>query len=174
MLDKTEVVSSLKERSFYLKDLIVLVNFAGSKLEESSTSAFSKVESSSASNDMLGSLGSRMIGAADSNGSNSSNSTKDSELVDSGVDDELEQPDEEAVFSDPEEDDDGDVAPGKPNGAGGKEKDYEFKPIEKEGVDENEERDSSEDITELEELENLGDELKELLIKFSQERYASY
>lgn len=141
---------------------------SGSKLEESSTSAFSKVESSSASNDMLGSLGSRMIGAADSNGSNSS-STKDSELVDSGVDDELEQPDEEAVFSDPEEDDDGDVAPGKPNGAGGKEKDYEFKPIEKEGVDENEERDSSEDITELEELENLGDELKELLIKFSQE-----
>ena len=174
MLDKTEVVSSLKERSFYLKDLIVLVNFAGSKLEESSTSAFSKVESSSSSNDMLGSLGSRMIGAADSNGSNSSSSTKDSELVDSGVDDELEQPDEEAVFSDPEEDDDDDVAPGKPNGAGGKEKDYEFKPIEKEGVDENEERDSSEDITELEELENLGDELKELLIKFSQERYASY
>ena len=172
MLDKTEVVSCYLERSFYLKDLIVMVNFAGSKLEESSTSAFSKVESSSASNDMLGSLGSRMIGAADSNGGNSS--TKDSELVDSGVDDELEQPDEEAVFSDPEEDDDGDVAPGKPNGAGGKEKDYEFKPIEKEGVDENEERDSSEDITELEELETLGDELKELLIKFSQERYASY
>ena len=98
-------------------------------------------------------------------------STKDTELVDSGVDEELEPPDEEAVFSDPEEDEDGDIAPGKPN-SGGKEKDYEFKPIEKEGMDENEERDSNEDITELEELENLGDELKELLIKFSQERCA--
>lgn len=102
-----------------------------------------------------------------------SSSTKDSELVDSGVDEELEPPDEEAVFSDPDEDDDnGDIGPGKPDSSGGKEKDYEFKPIEKE--DEQEERDSNEDITELEELEHLGDELKELLIKFSQERYVTH
>lgn len=99
-----------------------------------------------------------------------SSSTKDTELVDSGVDEELEPPDEEAVFSDPDEDYDGDIVPGKPD-SGGKEKDYEFKPIEKEGMEEQEEQDSNEDITELEELDNLGEEFKELLIKFSQERY---
>ncbi|KAL9987150.1 hypothetical protein ACROYT_G001407 [Oculina patagonica] len=132
---------------------------SGSKLEESSTSAFSKVESSSAStsSDMLGSLGSRMMEA------DTSSSTKDSELGDSGVDEEMEPPDEEAVFSD--EEDEGDI--GKPDSSKGK--DYEFKPIEKEGMDDNEEGDSNDDITELEELENLGDELKELVIKFSQE-----
>jgi len=140
---------------------------SGSKLEESSTSAFSKVESSSttsssSSSDMIGSLGSRMMEA------DTTSSTKDTELVDSGVDEELEPPDEEAVFSDPDEDDDGDIAPGKPD-VTAKEKDYEFKPIEKEGIDQHEEQDSNEDISELEELENLGDEFKELLIKFSQE-----
>ena len=101
-----------------------------------------------------------------------SSSSKDSDLVDSGVDEELEPPDEEAVFSDPDEEEDGDMTPGKADNS--KEKDYEFKPIEKEGMDENEERDSNEDITELEDLENLGDELKELVIKFSQERFANY
>ncbi|KAJ7365820.1 Integrator complex subunit 3 [Desmophyllum pertusum] len=136
---------------------------SGSKLEESSTSAFSKVESLSAlsPSDMLGSLGSRMMEA------DTSSSIKDTELVDSGVDEELEPPDEEAVFSDPDEEDEGDMTPCKSEST--KEKDYEFKPIEKEGMDENEEGDSNEDITELEDLENLGDELKELVIKFSQE-----
>jgi len=114
---------------------------------------------------MIGSLGSRMMEA------DTTSSTKDTELVDSGVDEELEPPDEEAVFSDPDEDDDGDIAPGKPD-VTAKEKDYEFKPIEKEGIDQHEEQDSNEDISELEELENLGDEFKELLIKFSQERYS--
>lgn len=112
---------------------------------------------------MLGSLGSRMMEA------DTSSSTKDVELVDSGVDEEMEPPDEEAVFSDPDEEDERDITPVKSESS--KEKDYEFKPIEKEGVDDNEEGDSNEDITELEDLENLGDELKELIIKFSQERY---
>lgn len=136
---------------------------SGSKLEESSTSAFSKVESSSASSssDMLSSLGSRMMEADTSSGS------KDTELVDSGVDEELEPPDEEAVFSDPDEDEDSDMTANKSDNS--KEKDYEFKPIEKEAIDETEERDSNEDITELEDLENLGDDLKELVIKFSQQ-----
>lgn len=99
-----------------------------------------------------------------------SSSTKDAELVDSGVDEEMEPPDEDAVFSDPDEEDEGDVTAGKSHSS--KEKDYEFKPIEKEGgMDDNEERDSNEDITELEELDNLGEELKELVIKLSQERY---
>lgn len=101
-----------------------------------------------------------------------SSSAKDIELVDSGVDEEMEPPDEEAVFSDPDEEDEGDISPGKPESS--KEKDYEFKPIEKEGMDDNEEGDSNEDITELEELENLGDELKELVVKFSQETYANH
>lgn len=136
---------------------------SGSKFEESSTSAFSKVESSSSSpsNDMVGSLGSRMMEA------DTGSSVKDAELVDSGVDEEIEPPDEEAVFSDPDEEDERDITPVKSESS--KEKDYEFKPIEKEGADDNEEGDSNEDITELEELENLGDELKELIIKFSQE-----
>ncbi|XP_029204429.1 integrator complex subunit 3-like isoform X2 [Acropora millepora] len=138
---------------------------SGSKLEESSTSAFSKVESSSSassSNDILGgSLGSRMMEADTSN-------TKDSELADSGVDEELEPPEEEAVFSDPDEDDDNDTDSVKPD-SDGKEKDYQFKPIHKEGIDDQEERDSNEDVTELEEFESLGDEVKELILKFSQE-----
>ena len=113
---------------------------------------------------MLGSLGSRMMEA------DTGSSTKDAELVDSGVDEEMEPPDEEAVFSDPDEEDERDITPVKSESS--KEKDYEFKPIEKEGVDDNEEGDSNEDITELEDLENLGDELKELIIKFSQERSA--
>ncbi|XP_067057405.1 integrator complex subunit 3-like isoform X2 [Acropora muricata] len=138
---------------------------SGSKLEESSTSAFSKVESSSSassSNDILGgSLGSRMMEADTSN-------TKDSELADSGVDEELEPPEEEAVFSDPDEDDDNDTDSVKLD-SDGKEKDYQFKPIHKEGIDDQEERDSNEDVTELEEFESLGDEVKELILKFSQE-----
>ncbi|KAK2564653.1 Integrator complex subunit 3 [Acropora cervicornis] len=138
---------------------------SGSKLEESSTSAFSKVESSSSassSNDILGgSLGSRMMEADTSN-------TKDSELADSGVDEELEPPEEEAVFSDPDEDDDNDTDSVKPD-SDGKEKDYQFKPIHKEGIDDQEERDSNEDVAELEEFESLGDEVKELILKFSQE-----
>ena len=114
---------------------------------------------------MLGSLGSRMMEA------DTSSTTKDTELVDSGVDEEMEPPDEEAVFSDPDEEDEGDMTPGGKS-ENSKEKDYEFKPIEKEGMDDNEnEGDSNEDITELEDLENLGDELKELVIKLSQERY---
>lgn len=140
----------------------------GSKLEESSTSAFSKVESSSSassSNDILGgSLGSRMMEA------DTSNNTKDSELADSGVDEELEPPEEEAVFSDPDEDDDNDTVSVKPD-SDGKEKDYQFKPIHKEGIDDQEEQESNEDVTELEEFESLGDEVKELIVKFSQERY---
>ena len=96
-------------------------------------------------------------------------SGKDGELVDSGVDEELEPPDEEAVFSDPDEDDDGAEANGKSEN---RVKDYEFKPIEKEGMDDGEEGDSNEDITELEELENLVDELKDLVVKFSNERCA--
>ena len=113
---------------------------------------------------MLGSLGSRMMEA------DSGSTTKDAELVDSGVDEEMEPPDEEAVFSDPDEEDERDMTPVKSESS--KEKDYEFKPIEKEGMDDNEEGDGNEDITELEDLENLGDELKELIIKFSQERSA--
>ncbi|XP_068694256.1 integrator complex subunit 3-like isoform X2 [Montipora capricornis] len=154
------------------RELRVLVRSAlaefcdsGSKLEESSTSAFSKVESSSSStssNDIIGSLGSRMVEADTTSG------TKDSELVDSGVDEELEPPDEEAVFSDPDEDDESDTVPMKQD-IRGKERDYQFKPIEKEGIDDQEEQDSNEDVTELEELENVGDEVKELIIKFSQE-----
>ena len=100
-----------------------------------------------------------------------SSSSKDTELADSGVDEELEPPDEEAVFSDPDEDEDSDMTANKSDNS--KEKDYEFKPIEKESLDENEERDSNEDITELEDLENLGDDLKELVIKFSQQRLVS-
>ena len=96
-------------------------------------------------------------------------STKDAELIDSGVDEEMEPPDEEAVFSDPDEEDERDITPVKSESS---KEDYEFKPIEKEGLDDNEEGDSNEDITELEDLENLGDELKELVIKFSQERSA--
>ena len=95
---------------------------------------------------------------------------KDSELADSGVDEELEPPEEEAVFSDPDEDDDNDTDSVKPD-SDGKEKDYQFKPIHKEGIDDQEERDSNEDVTELEEFESLGDEVKELILKFSQERY---
>lgn len=100
-----------------------------------------------------------------------SSSSKDTELADSGVDEELEPPDEEAVFSDPDEDEDSDMTANKSDNS--KEKDYEFKPIEKEALDDNEERDSNEDITELEDLENLGDDLKELVIKFSQQRLVS-
>lgn len=58
-----------------------------------------------------------------------------------------------------------------------KAKEYEFKPIEKDSVNEEaiEERESNEDIAdqleELEKLESLGDvELKELVMKFFHER----
>lgn len=93
-----------------------------------------------------------------------SSSLKDIELVDSGVDEELELFDEEVVFFDFDEDEDSDMIVNKLDNS--KEKDYEFKLIEKEVLDENEERDSNEDIIEFEDFENLGDDLKELVIKF--------
>lgn len=100
--------------------------------------------------------------------------TKDIETEDSGVDDELEIPDEEALFSDPEDDEEIEGIKNEPI-----EKDYQFKPIVKEedarppggtGSGAGEERESNEDITELEELENIGEDLKNLLIQFSRER----
>ncbi|XP_031564730.1 integrator complex subunit 3-like [Actinia tenebrosa] len=103
----------------------------------------------------------------------SMDTSKDIETEDSGVDDELEMPDEEALFSDPEEDEEMEGIKNEPI-----EKDYEFKPIVKEedtrqgggtSASTGEERESNEDITELEELENIGEELKSLLIQFSRE-----
>ncbi|KAK3710033.1 hypothetical protein QZH41_012426 [Actinostola sp. cb2023] len=95
------------------------------------------------------------------------------ETEDSGVDDELEITEEEAVFSDPEEDEELEGIKAEPI-----EKEYQFKPISKEeesgqttsmATAEREERESNEDITELEELENVGEELKELLIQLSRQ-----
>lgn len=102
-------------------------------------------------------------------------STKEAnETEDSGVDDELEIAEEEAVFSDPEDDEEMERI--KPQSM---EKEYQFKPIAKDEESiqnsnlstEKDERESNEDITELEELENVGDDLKELLIQLSRERY---
>lgn len=121
---------------------------------------FSKVESFLVFllSDMFSLLGFRMMEV------DISSSLKDIELVDSGVDEELELFDEEVVFFDFDEDEDSDMIVNKLDNS--KEKDYEFKLIEKEVLDENEERDSNEDIIEFEDFENLGDDLKELVIKF--------
>lgn len=74
------------------------------KLEESSTSAFNKVESSpSQAEDYL-------IPGTDTDVTMIESSGKESETADSGVDEELDIPDEEAVFSDPEEEDDSEGA----------------------------------------------------------------
>lgn len=121
---------------------------------------FSKVESFLVFllSDMFSLLGFRMMEV------DISSSLKDIELVDSGVDEELELFDEEVVFFDFDEDEDSDMIVNKLDNS--KEKDYEFKLIEKEVLDEIEERDSNEDIIEFEDFENLGDDLKELVIKF--------
>ena len=68
-------------------------------------------------------------------------------------------PEVDAVFSDPEEDEE-------------KDRDYAFKPIEKEVIEEGDEEgdSSSDDVMELEELDNLGEELKDLVMKFYHER----
>jgi hypothetical protein len=97
------------------------------------------------------------------------------ETEDSGVDEELEIPDEEALFSDPEEDEEIESIKTEPI-----EKDYQFKPIDKDedaghpggttATVVGEERDSNEDITELEEIENIGENLKNLMVQFSRER----
>ena len=87
------------------------------------------------------------------------------------MDEELEIPDEEAVFSDPEDDDEIEAIKAEPI-----EKEYHFKPIDaghtggSMSTTAGEERESNEDITELEELENIGEELKELLVQFFRER----
>lgn len=90
-------------------------------------------------------------------GTDSTNRT--SETADSGMDEELDVEEEEAVFSDPEEDEE-------------KQRDYSFKPIDKEAMEEGDEEgdSSSDDITELDELDNLREDLRELVIKFNQER----
>ena len=73
--------------------------FLAHKLEESSTSAFNKVESSSSQAEDY------LIPGTDTDVAMMDSSGKEIETADSGVEEELDIPDEEAVFSDPEEED---------------------------------------------------------------------
>ena len=89
--------------------------------------------------------------------------------IDSGLDEEIEVPGSEAVFSDPEDEDEGLEA--ETNGTNHsrndtKNKEYGFRPI----VKEDEQDEVLEDITDIEELDSIGPQLKDLVIKLFQEK----
>ncbi|XP_048584103.1 integrator complex subunit 3 isoform X2 [Nematostella vectensis] len=151
------------------KELSEFLN-SGPRVEESTSSTYNKIE--------LGPQSSGVLSLTSDPPPLEAMGKEGEAHTDSGVEEEIDIPDEEAVFSDPEDEDEAEPIKSEPV-----EKYYEFKPISKDATEEGdlstgpgggveaggEERESSEDINELEELESLSDELKEMVLKFHHE-----
>ncbi|EDO31965.1 predicted protein, partial [Nematostella vectensis] len=148
------------------KELSEFLN-SGPRVEESTSSTYNKIE--------LGPQSSGVLSLTSDPPPLEAMGKEGEAHTDSGVEEEIDIPDEEAVFSDPEDEDEAEPIKSEPV-----EKYYEFKPISKDATEEGdlstgpgggveaggEERESSEDINELEELESLSDELKEMVLNF--------